>query len=97
VIIKLDKIFRDMNLKYQRDIYFLLITIILFVVGFAVPIDQKDDKFLTLKKNYESNSKYLKKSKTVSTVIKDKQINNNNFVLQWSKKILIKDEKKSPI
>jgi hypothetical protein len=50
VIIKLDKIFRDMNLKYQRDIYFLLITIILFVVGFAVPIDQKDDKFLTLKK-----------------------------------------------
>ena len=32
-----------MNLKYQRDIYFLLITIILFVVGFAVPIDQKDE------------------------------------------------------
>ena len=50
-----------MSLKYQRDIYFLLITLILFVVGFAVPIDQKDNKFLTLKKNYESNSKYLKK------------------------------------
>ena len=68
-----------MNLKYQRDIYFLLITIILFVVGFAVPIDQKDDKFLTLKKNYESNSKYLKKSKNIrlfnTTISNDLSLN----------------------
>ena len=86
-----------MNLKYRRDIYFLLIAIILFVFGFVVPIDQKVDNFLTLKKNYENNLKYLKKSKTVSTVINDQQINNNNFVLQWSKKILTQAENKSSI
>ena len=86
-----------MNLKYRRDIYFLMITLFLFVVGFKVPIDQKSDKFFSFKKNYENNLKYLKKSKTVSTVIKDQQINNNSFVLQWSKKILTQAEKKSPI
>ena len=86
-----------MNFKYQQDIYFLFITIILFVIGFVVPIDPKSDKFLLLNKNYEYNLKYLKKSKTVSTVIKDQQINNNNFVLQWSKKILTQAEKKFPI
>ena len=86
-----------MILKYRRDIYFLMITLFLFAVGFTVPIDQKSDKFFSLKKNYENNLKYLKKSKTVSTVIKDQQINNNSFVLQWSKKILTQAEKKSPI
>ncbi len=86
-----------MNLKYRRDIYFLMITLFLFVVGFTVPIHQKSDKFFSLKKNYENNLKYLKKSKTVSTVIKDQQINNNSFVLQWSKKILTQAEKKSRI
>ena len=86
-----------MNLKYRRDIYFLMITLFLFAVGFTVPIDQNSDKFFSLKKNYENNLKYLKKSKTVSTVIKDQQINNNSFVLQWSKKILTQAEKKSPI
>ena len=86
-----------MILKYRPDIYFLMITLFLFVVGFTVPIDQKSDKFFSLKKNYENNLKYLKKSKTVSTVIKDQQINNNSFVLQWSKKILTQAEKKSPI
>jgi Bax protein len=86
-----------MILKYPRDIYFLMITLFLFAVGFTAPIDQKSDRFFSLKKNYENNLKYLKKSKTVSTVIKDQQINNNSFVLQWSKKILTKAEKKSPI
>ena len=86
-----------MILKYPRDIYFLMITLFLFAVGFAVPIDKKSDRFFSLKKNYENNLKYLKKSKTVSTVIKDQQINNNSFVLQWSKKILTQAEKKSPI
>ena len=86
-----------MNFKYRFDIYFLLITLILFVLGFAVPINQKSYKFLSLKENYENNLKYFKKSKTVSTLIKDQQINNNNFVLQWSKKILTQAEKQSPI
>jgi len=86
VIIKLDKIFRNMILKYPRDIYFLMITLFLFAVGFTVPIDKKSDRFFSVKKNYENNLKYLKRSKTVSTVIKDQQINNNSFVLQWSKK-----------
>ena len=86
-----------MILKYPRDIYFLMITLFLFAVGFIVPIDKKSDRFFSLKKNYENNLKYLKKSKTVSTVIKDQQINNNSFVLQWSKKILTQAEKKSPI
>ena len=86
-----------MNLKYRRDIYFLLIAIFLFVFGFVVPKDQRVVKFVSLKKNYENNLKYLKKSKTVSTLINDQQINNNNFVLQWSKKILTQAEKKSPI
>ena len=96
MIIKLDKIVRNMILKYRRDIYFL-IAIFLFVFGFVVPKDQKSARFLSLKKNYENNLKYLKKSKTVSTIINDQQINNNNFVLQWSKKILTQAEKKSPI
>jgi Bax protein len=86
-----------MILKYPRDIYFLMITLFLFAVGFTAPIDQKSDRFFSLKKNYENNLKYLKKSKTVSTVIKDQQINNNSFVLQWSKKILTQAEKKYPI
>ena len=86
-----------MFLNYPRDIYFFMITLFLFDVGFTVPIDQKSDRFFSLKKNYENNLKYLKKSKTVSTVIKDQQINNNSFVLQWSKKILTQAEKKSPI
>ena len=86
-----------MILKYPRDIYFLMITLFLFAVGFIVPIDQKSNRFFSLKKNYENNLKYLKKSKTVGTVIKDQQINNNSFVLQWSKKILTQAEKKSPI
>ncbi len=86
-----------MILKYPRDIYFLMITLFLFAVGFTVQIDQKSDRFFSLEKNYENNLKYLKKSKTVSTVIKDQQINNNSFVLQWSKKILTQAETKSPI
>ena len=64
-----------MNLKYRRDIYFLLIAIFLFVFGFVVPKDQRVVKFVSLKKNYENNLKYLKKSKTVSTLINDQQIN----------------------
>jgi Bax protein len=71
-----------------------LITLTLFTLGFLVPKDKKSDPDQLLKKQYEFNVTKLKKHSIEFT---DEQINNNDFVLEWSKKTLTQVHKKGTV
>ena len=78
-------------LDYRLDFYFVLITTVLFVIGFLVPSDKNLDILLFkdkwLNKTYQKKDYHLPNSK----------INSNDFIFEWSKKILSKVEKNEPI
>ena len=80
--------------RYAYDLYFFLITLTLFILGFLVPKDKKPDPDQLLKKQYEFNVTKLKKHSIEFT---DEQINNNDFVLEWSKKTLTQVHKKGTV
>ena len=80
--------------RYAYDLYFFLITLTLFILGFLVPKDKKPDPDQLLQKQYEFNVTKLKKHSIEFT---DEQINNNDFVLEWSKKTLNQVHKKGTV
>ena len=80
--------------RYAYDLYFFLITLTLFILGFLVPKDKKPDPDQLLQKQYEFNVTKLKKHSIEFT---DEQINNNDFVLDWSKKTLTQVHKKGTV
>ena len=80
--------------RYAYDLYFFLITLTLFILGFLVPKDKKPDLDQLLQKQYEFNVTKLKKHSIEFT---DEQINNNDFVLEWSKKTLTQVHKKGTV
>ena len=80
--------------RYAYDLYFFLITLTLFILGFLVPKDKKPDPDQLLQKQYEFNVTKLKKHSIEFT---DEQINNNDFVLEWSKKTLTQVHKKGTV
>jgi len=79
------------SLGYRLDFYFVLLTTILFALGLLVPSDKNLDILLFkdkwLNKTYQKKDYHLPNSK----------INSNDFILEWSKKILSKVEKNEPI
>jgi len=83
-----------MSFKYSADFYFFLITLTLFILGFLVPKDNNIHQDYLLKKQYENNVTNLKK---YSIEFTDDQINNNDFVLHWSKNILTQAHKKGTV
>ena len=87
-------IVRHKSSRYAYDLYFFLITLTLFILGFLVPKDKKFDPDQLLKKQYEFNLTKLKKHSIEFT---DEQINNNDFVLEWSKKTLTQVHKKGTV
>jgi Bax protein len=87
-------IVRHKSSRYAYDLYFFLITLTLFTLGFLVPKDKKSDPDHLLKKQYEFNVTKLKKHSIEFT---DEQINNNDFVLEWSKKTLTQVHKKGTV
>lgn len=87
-------IVRHKSSRYAYDLYFFLITLTLFILGFLVPKDKKSDPDHLLKKQYEFNVTKLKKHSIEFT---DEQINNNDFVLEWSKKTLTQVHKKGTV
>ena len=87
-------IFGHNSSRYAYDLYFFLITLTLFILGFLVPKDKKSDQDQLLKKQYEFNITKLKKHSIEFT---DEQINNNDFVLEWSKKTLTQVHKKGTV
>ena len=80
--------------RYAYDLYFFLITLTLFILGFLVPKDKKPDPDQLLQKQYEFNVTKLKKHSIEFT---DEQINNNDFVLEWSKKTITQVHKKGTV
>ena len=87
-------IVRHKSSRYAYDLYFFLITLTLFILGFLVPKDKKPDLDQLLQKQYEFNVTKLKKHSIEFT---DEQINNNDFVLEWSKKTLTQVHKKGTV
>ena len=87
-------IVRHKSSRYAYDLYFFLITLTLFILGFLVPKDKKPDPDQLLQKQYEFNVTKLKKHSIEFT---DEQINNNDFVLEWSKKTLTQVHKKGTV
>ena len=87
-------IVRHKSSRYEYDLYFFLITLTLFILGFLVPKDKKPDPDQLLQKQYEFNVTKLKKHSIEFT---DEQINNNDFVLEWSKKTLTQVHKKGTV
>ncbi|MDA9148319.1 glucosaminidase domain-containing protein [Alphaproteobacteria bacterium] len=87
-------IVRHNSSRYAYDLYFFLITLTLFILGFLVPKDKKLDPDQLLQKQYEFNVTKLKKHSIEFT---DEQINNNDFVLEWSKKTLTQVHKKGTV
>jgi hypothetical protein len=87
-------IVRHNSSRYAYDLYFFLITLTLFILGFLVPKDKKPDPDQLLQKQYEFNVTKLKKHSIEFT---DEQINNNDFVLDWSKKTLTQVHKKGTV
>jgi Bax protein len=85
---------RHNSSRYPYDLYFFLITLTLFILGFLVPKDKKPDPDQLLQKQYEFNVTKLKKHSIEFT---DEQINNNDFVLEWSKKTLTQVHKKGTV
>jgi len=79
------------SLGYRLDFYFVLLTTILFALGLLVPSDKNLDILLFkdkwLNKTYQKKDYHLPNSK----------INSNDFIFEWSKKILSKVEKNEPI
>ncbi len=79
------------SLDYRLDFYFILLTTILFALGLLVPSDKNLDILLFkdkwLNKTYQKKDYHLPNSK----------INSNDFIFEWSKKILSKVEKNEPI
>ena len=87
-------IVRHKSFRCAYDLYFFLITLTLFILGFLVPKDKKPDPDQLLQKQYEFNVTKLKKHSIEFT---DEQINNNDFVLEWSKKTLTQVHKKGTV
>ena len=87
-------IVRHKSFRCAYDLYFFLITLTLFTLGFLVPKDKKPDPDQLLQKQYEFNVTKLKKHSIEFT---DEQINNNDFVLEWSKKTLTQVHKKGTV
>jgi Bax protein len=87
-------IVRHKSSRCEYDLYFFLIALILFILGFLVPKDKKFDPDHLLKKQYEFNVTKLKKHSIEFT---DEQINNKDFVLEWSKKTLTQVHKKGTV
>ena len=90
-------IIRHLSSKYAPDFYFFFITLTLFTLGFLVPKDKNTNQDYLLKKQYENNVTNSKKLKKYSIEFTGDQINNNDFVLQWSKKILTQVQKKGTV
>ena len=90
-------IIRHLSSKYAPDFYFFFITLTLFSLGFLVPKDKNTNQDYLLKKQYENNVTNSKKLKKYSIEFAGDQINNNDFVLQWSKKILTQVQKKGTV
>jgi len=92
------------SLDYKLDFCFVLITTILFVIGFLVPSDKNldilsfKDKWLnkTYKKNLTNDTQFNKLQKK-EYHLPNSKINSNDFIIEWSKKILSKVEKNEPI
>jgi Bax protein len=87
-------IVRHKSSRCEYDLYFFLIALTLFILGFLVPKDKKFDPDHLLKKQYEFNVTKLKKHSIEFT---DEQINNKDFVLEWSKKTLTQVHKKGTV
>ena len=87
-------IIRHLSSKYAPDFYFFFITLTLFSLGFLVPKDKNTNQHYLLKKQYENN---VTNSKKYSIEFTGDQINNNDFVLQWTKKILTQVQKKGTV
>ena len=85
---------RHNSSRYPYDLYFFLITLTFFILGFLVPKDKKPDPDQLLQKQYEFNVTKLKKHSIEFT---DEKINNNDFVLEWSKKTLTQVNKKGTV
>ena len=90
-------IVRHKSSRYAYDVYFFLITLTLFTLGFLVPKEKKYVPDKLLKNQYEFNVTKLKKFKKHSIEFTDEQINNNDFVLEWSKKTLTQVYKKGTV
>ena len=90
-------IIRHFKSKYPLDFYFFFITLTLFTLGFLVPKDRNNNQDYLLKKQYEDNVTNSKKLKKYNIEFTGDQINNNDFVLQWSKKILTQVQKKGTV
>lgn len=90
-------IIRHLSSKYAPDFYFFFITLSLFTLGFLVPKDKNTNQDYLLNKQYENNVTNSKKLKKYSIEFAGDQINNNDFVLQWSKKILTQVQKKGTV
>jgi len=90
-------IIRHLSSKYAPDFYFFFITLTLFTFGFLVPKDKNTNQDNLLKKQYENNVTNSKKLKKYSIEFTGDQINNNDFVLQWTKKILTQVQKKGTV
>ena len=87
-------IIRHLSSKYAPDFIFFFITLTLFSLGFLVPKDKNTNQHYLLKKQYENN---VTNSKKYSIEFTGDQINNKDFVLQWSKKILTQVQKKGTV
>ena len=87
-------IIRHLSSKYAPDFYFFFITFTLFTFGVLVPEDKNTNQDYLLKKQYENN---VTNSKKYSIEFTGDQINNKDFVLQWSKKILTQVQKKGTV
>ena len=94
MLIKLTNFLKSIiSLGYRLDFYFLLIISILFAIGLLVPSDRNLDllffKDNWLNKTYQKNStngiRFNKVPKEEYHLPKSK-INNNDFVIEWSKK-----------
>jgi len=105
MLIKLTNFLKSIiSLGYRLDFYFLLVTSILFAIGLLVPSDRNFDllffKDNWINKTYQKNStngiRFNKVQKEEYHLPKSK-INNNDFVIEWSKKILTKVKKNEPI
>ena len=87
-------IVRHKSSRCAYDFYFFLITFTLFTLGFLVPKDKKSDPDHLMQKQYKFNVTKLKKHSIEFT---DEQINNNDFVLEWSQKTLNQVHKKGAV
>ena len=87
-------IIRHLSSKYAPDFYFFFITFTLFTFGVLVPEDKNTNQDYLLKKQYENN---VTNSKKYSIEFTGDQINNNDFVLEWTKKILTQVQKKGTV